>query len=151
MTRKKTQIITEYIKKITILENNVEQLLKENREVTPQNNNMGKKMIRTFKQLRLHFLPALTQSFLSQFLHFTVFIELATLRKQQKQIEDKLNELEEKIKLTVPSTTSILSTSNILHYQHQICGLKNTENTSTNKILVTALIHYPPSSTSFTL
>lgn len=114
MTRKKTQIIAEYIKKINILENNVEQLLKENREVTHQNIN-GKTMIRTFKQLRPHFLPALTQSFLSHFLHFTVFIELTALREQQKQIENKLNELEEKILLIVPSTTSILSTSKIQH------------------------------------
>lgn len=40
--KKKTQIIAEYIKKIHILENKVEQLLMENREVTPQNKNGGK-------------------------------------------------------------------------------------------------------------
>lgn len=60
--KKKPQIIAEYIKKINILENNVEQLLKENREVTPQNIN-GKNNDKNIQSAETKLSPSLDSKF----------------------------------------------------------------------------------------
>lgn len=60
--KKKTQIIAEYIKKINILENNVEQLLKKNREVIPQNKN-GKSNDKNIQTAETLLSPSLDSKF----------------------------------------------------------------------------------------
>lgn len=60
--KKKTQIIAAYMKKIKILENNVEQLLNENREVTPQNKN-GKNDDKNIQTAETALSPSLNSKF----------------------------------------------------------------------------------------